>query len=75
VSAHDFASNDISMRREKLKIVPRAAESAEVAIGVAAEITAATLAPLTAEERNAVVKLLRKLGRTTTALSIARRPY
>lgn len=29
---------------------------------VAAEITAATLAPLTAEEQRVVVKLLKKLG-------------
>jgi hypothetical protein len=31
-------------------------------MGVAAEITAATLAPLTADEQRQIAKLLRKLG-------------
>ena len=49
-------------RRRAVALTVRGRSVTEAAMGVAAEITAATLAPLTAEERNAMVKLLRKLG-------------
>jgi hypothetical protein len=68
--------NGPTMRREKLQVVVSAAETAadgryvpdqqveitEVAIKVAAEITAATLTPLSADEQRMIGNLLRKLG-------------
>jgi MarR family transcriptional regulator, lower aerobic nicotinate degradation pathway regulator len=49
-------------RRRAVTLTDRGREVTEQAIKVAAEITAATLAPLTTEERRIVVKLLKKLG-------------
>jgi DNA-binding MarR family transcriptional regulator len=49
-------------RRRAVALTERGRQVTEAAILVAAEITAATLAPLTAEEQRAVVKLLKKLG-------------
>jgi DNA-binding MarR family transcriptional regulator len=55
---HD--SND--RRRRAVELTDRGRQVIEAAMLVAAEITAATLAPLTADEQRMVVKLLRKLG-------------
>jgi MarR family transcriptional regulator, lower aerobic nicotinate degradation pathway regulator len=49
-------------RRRAVTLTDLGREVTEQAIKVAAEITAATLTPLTAEERRMVVKLLKKLG-------------
>ena len=53
-------SND--RRRRALDLTARGRQATEDAMKVAAEITAATLAPLTAEEQRTVLRLLRKLG-------------
>jgi DNA-binding MarR family transcriptional regulator len=49
-------------RRRAVALTERGREVTAEAIKVAAAITAATLAPLTADEQRAVVKLLKKLG-------------
>jgi DNA-binding MarR family transcriptional regulator len=49
-------------RRRAVALTGRGRQVTEEAMKVAAEITVATLAPLTAEEQRTVVKLLRKLG-------------
>lgn len=49
-------------RRRAVALTDRGREVTEAAMLVAAEITAATLTPLSAEEQRMVVKLLRKLG-------------
>lgn len=49
-------------RRRAVTLTERGRAVTEAAMKVAAEITAATLAPLTAEEQRLVTKLLRKLG-------------
>lgn len=49
-------------RRRAVALTDRGRTATEAAIRVAAEITAATLTPLTAEEQRAVVKLLKRLG-------------
>jgi len=57
------ALNDLKDRRRRaVALTERGRQVTEAAMKVAAEITAATLAPLTAEEQRLVVKLLRKLG-------------
>jgi DNA-binding MarR family transcriptional regulator len=49
-------------RRRAVALTERGREVTEAAIKVAAEITAATLLPLTAEEQLQVTNLLKKLG-------------
>ncbi len=49
-------------RRRAVALTERGRSATEEATKVAAEITTATLAPLSPEERKAVVKLLKKLG-------------
>ena len=49
-------------RRRAVALTERGREVTEAAMLVAAEITAATLTPLSAEEQRMVVKLLKKLG-------------
>jgi DNA-binding MarR family transcriptional regulator len=49
-------------RRRAVALTERGREVTEAAMRVAAEITAATLMPLTADEQRAIVKLLRKLS-------------
>ncbi len=49
-------------RRRAVTLTDRGRRVTEEAIRVAAEITAATLTPLTMEEQRMVVKLLKKLG-------------
>ena len=49
-------------RRRAVALTPRGREVTEAAMKVAAEITAATLAPLTAEERRLAATLLKKLS-------------
>jgi DNA-binding MarR family transcriptional regulator len=49
-------------RRRAVALTGRGREVTEAAIKVAAEITAATLRPLTAEEQRQVTRLLKKLG-------------
>ena len=49
-------------RRRAVALTERGREVTEAAIRIAAEITAATLAPLTGEEQRMIAKLLRKLG-------------
>ncbi|HEY0222906.1 MAG TPA: MarR family transcriptional regulator [Pseudolabrys sp.] len=49
-------------RRRALTLTERGRKVIEAATFIAAEITAATLSPLTEEERHAVVRLLKKLG-------------
>ena len=49
-------------RRRAVALTERGREVTDAAIKVAAAITAATLAPLTADEQRAVVRLLKKLG-------------
>ena len=49
-------------RRRAVALTERGRQVTAAAQLVAAEITAATLAPLSEDERSAVVKLLRKLG-------------
>ena len=48
-------------RRRAVTLTPSGRRVTEAAIAVAAEITAQTLAPLSAEEQRAVVRLLKKL--------------
>jgi DNA-binding MarR family transcriptional regulator len=65
LSARGFvtALNDPKDRRRRaVALSERGRAATEAAIMVAAEITAATLTPLTADEQAAVVKLLKKLG-------------
>jgi DNA-binding MarR family transcriptional regulator len=50
------------LRRRAVALTERARQVTAAAQLVAAEITAATLAPLSEDERSVVVKLLRKLG-------------
>jgi len=49
-------------RRRAVTLTERGRQATEAAELVAAEITAATLEPLSAEEQRLVTKLLRKLG-------------
>ncbi len=49
-------------RRRAVTLTERGREVTEAAMKVAAEITAATLVPLTADEQRAVTMLLKKLG-------------
>lgn len=57
------ALNDPTDRRRRaVALTERGSAVTEAATVVAAEITAATLEPLTAEERRTVVRLLKKLG-------------
>jgi DNA-binding MarR family transcriptional regulator len=49
-------------RRRAVALTARGREVTEAAIKVAAEITAATLTPLTEEEQRTVARLLKKLG-------------
>jgi DNA-binding MarR family transcriptional regulator len=49
-------------RRRAVALTERGRQVTEAAMLVAAEITAATLAPLTADEQRTIAKLLRKLG-------------
>ncbi len=49
-------------RRRAVALTARGRQVTEAAIMVAAEITAATLAPLSVDEQRTVVKLLKKLG-------------
>ena len=49
-------------RRRAVTLTERGRQVTEAAMKVAAEITAATLTPLTTEEQRLVVKLLRKLS-------------
>jgi len=49
-------------RRRAVALTDHGRQVTEAAVLVAAEITATTLSPLTAEERRQVAKLLRKLG-------------
>jgi len=49
-------------RRRAVTLSERGREVTEAAIGIAGEITAATMTPLTAEEQRQVVRLLKKLG-------------
>jgi DNA-binding MarR family transcriptional regulator len=49
-------------RRRAVALTPRGRTVTEAAIAVAAEITAETLAPLSAEEQRVVARLLKKLG-------------
>jgi DNA-binding MarR family transcriptional regulator len=49
-------------RRRAVALTARGRDVTAAAIKVAAEITAATLTPLTAEEQRQVVRLLKKLG-------------
>ena len=57
------ALNDPNDRRRRaVALTDRGRQLTEAAVRVAAEVTAATLAPLTAEEQRQIAKLLRKLG-------------
>ena len=57
------ALNDPNDRRRRaVALTERGRQVTEAAQLVAAEITAATLAPLSAEEQRLVVRLLRKLA-------------
>jgi DNA-binding MarR family transcriptional regulator len=49
-------------RRRAVALTDRGRQVTEAAMVVAADITAATLGPLTAEEQRQITKLLRKLG-------------
>jgi DNA-binding MarR family transcriptional regulator len=49
-------------RRRAVALTERGREVTEAAIKVAAEITAATLAPLTADEHRILTRVLKKLG-------------
>lgn len=49
-------------RRRAVALTDRGRQVTETAIKAAAEITAATLTPLTAEEQRTIAKLMRKLG-------------
>jgi len=60
-----IAQNDAADRRRRNVILTEhGRETTEAAIKVAAEITAATLEPLPAEERRTVTTLLKKLGQS-----------
>jgi MarR family transcriptional regulator, lower aerobic nicotinate degradation pathway regulator len=57
------ALNDPNDRRRRaVALTDRGRHLTEAAVRVAADITAATLAPLSAEEQRQIAKLLRKLG-------------
>jgi DNA-binding MarR family transcriptional regulator len=57
------ALNDLKDRRRRaVALTERGRQVTEAAMRVAAEITAETLAPLTAEEQRMALNLLRKLG-------------
>jgi DNA-binding MarR family transcriptional regulator len=57
------ALNDPNDRRRRaVALTDRGRHLTEAAVRVAADIAAATLAPLTAEEQRQIAKLLRKLG-------------
>lgn len=57
------ALNDPADRRRRaVTLTERGREVTEAAMKIAAEITTATLAPLTAEEQRTVARLLKKLG-------------
>lgn len=57
------ALNDPNDRRRRaVALTERGRQVTEEALHVAGDITATTLAPLTAEEQRQIVKLLRKLG-------------
>ena len=57
------ALNDPNDRRRRaVALTERGRQVTEAAVRVAADITATTLAPLSAEEQRQIVKLLRKLG-------------
>ena len=57
------AVNDLKDRRRRaVALTERGRQATEKAMAVAAEITAATLAPLGEDERRDVIKLLKKLG-------------
>jgi len=57
------ALNDLKDRRRRaVALTDRGRQVTEAAMRVAAEITAATLAPLTADEQRQISKLLRKQG-------------
>jgi MarR family transcriptional regulator, lower aerobic nicotinate degradation pathway regulator len=57
------ALNDLKDRRRRaVALTERGRRVTEAAMVVAAEITAATLAPLTTDEQRQIAKLLRKLG-------------
>lgn len=57
------ALNDPNDRRRRaVALTPRGREVTEQAMKIAGDITAATLAPLSAEERETVVRLLKRLG-------------
>ena len=49
-------------RRRAVALTPRGRDVTEKAMKIAAEITAATLAPLSAEEQQLVTRLLKRLG-------------
>ena len=49
-------------RRRAVTLTERGRQATEAAIKVAAEITAETLTPLTAEEQRMIAKLLKRLG-------------
>lgn len=49
-------------RRRAVALTARGREVTEVAQKVAGEISTATLAPLTADEQHAIIRLLKKLG-------------
>src|SRR6185437_6723770 len=55
------ALNDPKDRRRPVALTERGREVTEAAMKVAAEITTATLAPLSAEEQRLVTRLLKKL--------------
>jgi MarR family transcriptional regulator, lower aerobic nicotinate degradation pathway regulator len=57
------ALNDpLDRRRRAVALTERGRQVTEAAMRVAAEITTATLVPLTMEEQRTIAKLLRKLG-------------
>jgi DNA-binding MarR family transcriptional regulator len=59
----DSAPNDPKDRRRRaVALTDRGRVSTEAAIKVAADITAATMTPLTPDEQRAIARLLKKLG-------------
>ncbi|CAA0086531.1 HTH-type transcriptional repressor NicR [Starkeya nomas] len=56
------ADDPLDRRRRAVGLSDRGREVADAAVVIAREITEATLEPLNAEEREQIVKLLRKLG-------------
>jgi MarR family transcriptional regulator, lower aerobic nicotinate degradation pathway regulator len=57
------ALNDPNDRRRRaVALTPRGRQEMQAAISAAAEITAATLAPLTPEEQRTLTRLLKRLG-------------